>query len=149
MQKYKGCATLRATDKEDHTMTDSNTRIIKKYSNRKLYDTHLSAYITLEEMAQTIRGGNDVKVICNATKEDITYKTFIQLIHEQERKSVMSSDVDLLRRVICSKSGIFAGYICEVEGRFTREESKTESMVISEVPIIEDSTTDISNMALQ
>jgi len=99
----------------ESTMMESNTRTLKRYANRKLYDTHISAYVTLEEMAQVVREGNDVRVIDNTTKEDITYKTFIQLLHELERKSVGSGDVSLLNKVIRSSTGTFTGYINQLE----------------------------------
>ncbi len=48
----------------------SDVRIIKRYQNRKLYDTHQSCYVTLEEIAQIIREGNEIQVIDNKTKND-------------------------------------------------------------------------------
>ena len=62
------------------------TRTIKRYQNRKLYDTHQSCYVTLEEIAQTIREGHEIQVIDNKTKNDITYTTQIQLLFDQEKK---------------------------------------------------------------
>ena len=53
----------------------NDVRIIKRYQNRKLYDTHQSCYVTLEEIAQIIREGNEIKVIDNKTKNDITTQT--------------------------------------------------------------------------
>jgi hypothetical protein len=78
--------------------------------------------VTLEEMAQVVREGSDVKVIDNTNKNDITYKTFIQLLHELERKSVGKGDVQLLNRVIRSNSGTLTGFINELEGVAVAEE---------------------------
>jgi len=117
-------------------MMGNNTRTLKRYANRKLYDTHISAYVTLEEMAQVVREGSDVKVIDNTTKNDITYKTFIQLLHELERKSVGKGDVQLLNRVIRSNSGTLTGFINDLEGVTVAEESPVmaeEVMVAPEV----------------
>ena len=50
----------------------SQRRIIKRYSNRKLYDTKGSSYVTLLQIAEIIRAGEDVQIIDNATKEDKT-----------------------------------------------------------------------------
>lgn len=61
-------------------------RIIKRYPNRKLYDTITKQYITLEEVAELIRLGHEVQVIDNVSEEDITTLTLTQIIHEQEKK---------------------------------------------------------------
>lgn len=94
----------------------SDIRIIKRYQNRKLYDTHQSCYVTLEEIAQIIREGHEIQVIDNKTKNDITYMTQIQLLFDQEKKSTKAGDVELLKRVIRSVEGTFTGYIRGLEG---------------------------------
>lgn len=93
----------------------SDVRIIKRYQNRKLYDTHQSCYVTLEEIAQIIREGNEIQVIDNKTKNDITYITQIQLLFDQEKKSTRAGDVELLKRVIRSEEGTFTGHIKGLE----------------------------------
>ncbi len=93
----------------------SNARIIKRYQNRKLYDTHQSCYVTLEEIAQIIREGHEIQVIDNKTKNDITYTTQIQLLFDQERRSTKMGDPDLLRRVIRHGEGTFTDYIRVLE----------------------------------
>ena len=55
--------------------TETNERLIKRYSNRKLYDTVGSTYVTLEEIAQLIKEGYNIKVLSNNTKDDITSST--------------------------------------------------------------------------
>jgi polyhydroxyalkanoate synthesis repressor PhaR len=60
--------------------------LIKRYPNRKLYDTEAKQYITLEGIAQLIRLGQDVTVIDHATGEDLTAVTLTQVIFEQEKK---------------------------------------------------------------
>ncbi|MDH5581285.1 MAG: polyhydroxyalkanoate synthesis regulator DNA-binding domain-containing protein [Bdellovibrionales bacterium] len=95
---------------------NGDVRIIKRYQNRKLYDTHQSCYVTLEEIAQIIREGHEIQVIDNKTKNDITYMTQIQLLFDQERKSDKSGDVGLLKRVIRGNAGTFTGYIRSLEG---------------------------------
>jgi len=101
----------------------NNVRIIKRYQNRKLYDTHQSCYVTLEEIAQIIREGHEIQVIDNKSKNDITYQTQIQLLFDQERKSTKAGDVELLKRVIRAEEGTFTGYIRSIE----RLENVTES----------------------
>src|SRR5262245_38103028 len=56
--------------------------LIKKYGNRRLYDTELSRYVTLEELAGRIRGGVDVRVVDAKTSEDLTQVTLTQVILE-------------------------------------------------------------------
>lgn len=59
--------------------------VIKRYPNRKLYDTEAKAYITLGQIAYLIREGQEVQVVDHATGEDLTALTLTQVILEQER----------------------------------------------------------------
>ncbi len=94
-----------------------DVRIIKRYQNRKLYDTFQSCYVTLEEIAQIIREGHEIQVIDNKSKNDISYMTQIQLLFDQERKSLKPGNVDLLKRVIRSEEGTLTGYIQGLESK--------------------------------
>lgn len=60
--------------------------LIKRYSNRKLYDTDSKRYVTLEDVAEAIRRGEDVKVVDHSTGEDLTSITLMQVIFEEEKK---------------------------------------------------------------
>ena len=60
--------------------------IIKRYPNRKLYDTEAKRYVTLEGISELIRQGDEVQVIDHATEEDLTAVTLTQIIFEQEKK---------------------------------------------------------------
>jgi polyhydroxyalkanoate synthesis repressor PhaR len=76
-------------------------RVIKRYSNRKLYDTDSSKYVTLEEIARMIKAGDEVVIIDNKTKDDLTAITLTQIIYEEEkRKSRMP--LGMLRQMITS-----------------------------------------------
>lgn len=70
-------------------------RTIKRYENRKLYDTEASAYISLAGLADLVRGGETVIVLDNATGEDLTVQTLTQVILEEGRqgRTVLSSDL--------------------------------------------------------
>jgi polyhydroxyalkanoate synthesis repressor PhaR len=59
--------------------------VVKKYTNRRLYDTAESRYITLDELAETIRQGKDVRVVDAKTNDDLTQQTLTQLILESRR----------------------------------------------------------------
>jgi polyhydroxyalkanoate synthesis repressor PhaR len=61
-------------------------RVIKRYPNRKLYDTEAKRYVTLEGIARLIRQGEEVQVVDHATGEDLTPLTLTQIIFEQEKK---------------------------------------------------------------
>jgi len=75
-------------------------RIIKRYGNRKLYDTRESRYITLDEIAGYVRDGEDVTVIENETGADQTAVAFAQIILEEERRKGGILSVPLLRTLI-------------------------------------------------
>lgn len=64
----------------------STPRIIKRYANRKLYDTSQSSYITLEEIAGLIRQGESIRIVDNRTKEDLTSVTLAQVLVEEEKR---------------------------------------------------------------
>ncbi len=76
-------------------------RIIKRYSNRKLYDTQDSHYVTLTKLAELVRAGEDLQVIENGTQRDITAATMAQIIFEEERLAP-KLPVEALRRIIRS-----------------------------------------------
>lgn len=76
------------------------TVLIKKYSNRKLYDLSRSRYITLEEIAGLIREGKQVKVVDAASNEDLTTVTLAQIILEEEKKHRNLLPVSFLHQLI-------------------------------------------------
>ncbi len=88
-------------------------KVIKRYQNRKLYDTHESSYVTLDEIAKMIRAGEEIRVIDNKTKNDITAATLTQLLYESERKAKTQPSVNLLKTIIRSGDGSFSGFIYE------------------------------------
>jgi len=62
-------------------------KVIKRYTNRKLYDTVESRYVTLEEIAEMVKAGAEVKIVDNRSKEDLTSVTLAQIIFEEEKKT--------------------------------------------------------------
>lgn len=64
----------------------SEARVIKRYANRKLYDTKSSQYVTLDQIAQMIRAGEEVRVLDNSSKDDLTSVTLAQIIFEEEKR---------------------------------------------------------------
>jgi polyhydroxyalkanoate synthesis repressor PhaR len=78
----------------------SQRRIIKRYSNRKLYDTKGSSYVTLLQIAEMIRAGEDVQIIDNATKEDKTDVTLALIISEELRSKPRAIPIATLKALI-------------------------------------------------
>ncbi|MBI3541122.1 MAG: polyhydroxyalkanoate synthesis regulator DNA-binding domain-containing protein [Deltaproteobacteria bacterium] len=78
------------------------TRIIKRYQNRKLYDTSSSRYVTLDDIADLIRQGEDVQVVDNQNRDDLTSVTLTQIIFEQEKKKKSLLPLSTLRGIIQS-----------------------------------------------
>jgi polyhydroxyalkanoate synthesis repressor PhaR len=72
---------------------------VKKYPNRRLYDTNESRYITMEELAETIRKGTDVRVLDAKTNEDLTAQTLTQIVVEG-RGAARMLPVPLLTQLI-------------------------------------------------
>lgn len=98
-------------DKWRHGGFMTEAKIIKRYQNRKLYDSETSVYVTFDQLEKTLKSGRDLKVIDNQTKNDITATTLTQLMHEKERKSSTVPSVDLLLEIIRHGDGTFSGYI--------------------------------------
>jgi polyhydroxyalkanoate synthesis repressor PhaR len=78
----------------------SPRRVIKRYSNRKLYDTRGSTYVTLLQIAEMIRAGEDVQIIDNATKEDKTDVTLALIISEELRTKPRAVPLSTLKALI-------------------------------------------------
>lgn len=77
-----------------------NVLLIKKYSNRRLYDTEKSAYVTLDDVMQSIRRGRKVSVVDAKTGEDFTAFILTQIILEESRKRHSLLPVPLLHLII-------------------------------------------------
>ena len=78
----------------------SEERVIKRYANRKLYDTQHSRYVTLDQISMMIREGDDVKIIDNKSKEDLTSVTLAQIIFEEEKKQKSFLPLQAMRNII-------------------------------------------------
>lgn len=78
----------------------SEPRVIKRYANRKLYDTQHSRYVTLDQISDMIRNGDEVRIIDNKTKEDLTSVTLAQIIFEEEKKQKSFLPLQAMRNII-------------------------------------------------
>lgn len=79
-------------------MTD--TIVLKKYANRRLYDTTRSAYVTLDEVAEMVRRGRTVRAVDAQTKEDVTAFVLTQIVLEEARKKNALLPAPLLHMII-------------------------------------------------
>ena len=77
-------------------------RTIKRYANRKLYDTLQSCYVTLDEIAELVRQGEEVRVVDNTSREDLTAMTLAQILFEAEKRKKKSLPLSTLRHLIQS-----------------------------------------------
>lgn len=83
-------------------------RIIKRYANRKLYDTQHSRYVTLDQISEMIRAGDEVRIVDNKTKEDLTSVTLAQIIFEEEKKQRSFLPLTAMRNIIQNGGEWFA-----------------------------------------
>ena len=88
------------TAKEVAGSAEKPRRVIKRYSNRKLYDTKDSRYVTLQQIGEMVRAGEEVQIIDNATKEDKTEVTLALIISEDLKSQPRSVPLGTLRDLI-------------------------------------------------
>ena len=83
---------------------DRARRVIKRYSNRKLYDTKDSRYVTLLQIAEMVRAGEEVQIIDNNTKDDLTEVTLAQIIYEEQKAHSRSVPLQTLKELIHTRT---------------------------------------------
>ncbi len=86
-------------------------KIIKRYQNRKLYDTDASCYVTLDEIAEMIQQGEEVTVVDNRNQKDITAATLTQIIFEKQKRSETPVPISTLRHIIQQGDGSFSAFL--------------------------------------
>ena len=77
-----------------------STVVIKKYANRRLYNTSTSTYVTLDDLADMVKQGTDFAVYDAKTGEDITRSVLTQIIFEEESKGTNLLPINFLRQLI-------------------------------------------------
>mgnify|MGYP003575833513 CR=1 FL=1 len=104
------------------------TVIIKKYANRRLYNTASSAYVTLEDLARMVREGVDFVVYDAKTNEDLTRQILTQIIFEQESRGEALLPVQFLRQLIGfyggQMQGVLPGYLEMSLDSFARQQEQ-------------------------
>ena len=86
-------------------------RLIKKYPNRRLYDTKTSTYITLADVKKLVLEGQEFQVVDDKTKEDLTRAILLQIILEEENGGVPMFSSDILTQFIRSYGGAMQGML--------------------------------------
>jgi polyhydroxyalkanoate synthesis repressor PhaR len=108
--------------------TGSKPVVVKKYANRRLYNTATSSYVTLEDLATMIKGGGDFVVHDAKTNEDITRSVLTQIIVEQEQKGQNLLPISFLRQLIGfygdSMQFLVPGYLEQAMVSFARNQDQ-------------------------
>ena len=111
----------------------SQVRIIKKYPNRRLYDTEISSYVTLEDVRQLIIDGESFEVREAKTGKDLTRAVLLQIIAEHEDIDSPIFSTQLLTQVIRfygdSLQGYIGGYLERSVALFNEQQSQLRSLV--------------------
>jgi polyhydroxyalkanoate synthesis repressor PhaR len=110
-------------------------RVIKRYSNRKLYDTQSSRYVTLEQIADLVRGGEDVRIVDNNSKEDLTSITLAQIIFEEEKKQKSFLPLGAMRNIIQSGGERIEELVAQAQKRVSGVFSRKHDDEGREIPI--------------
>ena len=111
----------------------AQVRIVKKYPNRRLYDTEISSYITLEEVRQLVIDGEDFEVRDAKSGEDLTRSVLLQIISEHEETGQPMFTTQLLSQVIRfygdSMQGFMGSYLEKSLQIFLDQQQKFRSQL--------------------
>lgn len=128
-------------------MDDNKIITIKRYNNRKLYDTAHSRYVTLAELGDRIRQGDMIRVIDNDTKADLTEMTMTQILMAQQKKKqkgiiniVQEQAGILLQRISIPVQQIRDEALRQVENQVERFRHRSDN-VVPETPLDNDGAT--------
>lgn len=91
----------------------SKSRVIKKYPNRRLYDTEESRYITLADVRELVLNKVDFEVIDKKTGEDITRNILLQVISEQEQQGAAVMSEDFLSQIIRAYGSVMPDFVAK------------------------------------
>ncbi|MFO0553679.1 MAG: polyhydroxyalkanoate synthesis regulator DNA-binding domain-containing protein [Polyangiaceae bacterium] len=126
------------TTKEQTVSETQAKRVIKRYSNRKLYDTRDSRYVTLQQIGEMVRAGEEVQIIDNKTKEDKTEVTLALILSEDLKSQPRSVPLAALRDLIQERGGRLLNQLREgTLGRFipSTEAEQAATTEVAEEPV--------------
>jgi polyhydroxyalkanoate synthesis repressor PhaR len=114
--------------------------VIKKYANRRLYNTATSTYVTLDDLAVMVKSGSDFLVYDAKTGEDITRSVLTQIIFEEENKGAQNLlPVNFLRQLIRyygdSMQGLVPGYLEFSLDNLTKDQEKYRKQMLDAVGV--------------
>ncbi len=104
-------------------------RIVKRYQNRKLYDTQNSCYVTLDEIGQMVKQGEDVKIIDNRSGDDLTSITLTQILFEEEKKKKSLLPLATLKNIIQSGGESIASLLQRPFSSISNVRDEAEKMI--------------------
>lgn len=111
----------------------ADVRIIKKYPNRRLYDTQISSYITLEDVRELIMKSEEFKVVDAKTGDDITRSVMLQIIAEHEERGQPLFSTNLLAQFIRfygdALQGLMGSYLEKSMDMFTAQQSQFRKQI--------------------
>ncbi|MDD3447613.1 MAG: polyhydroxyalkanoate synthesis repressor PhaR [Gammaproteobacteria bacterium] len=114
-------------------MTMSDVRIIKKYPNRRLYDTAISSYITLEDVKRLVLDRVEFQVVDARSQEDLTRTILLQIITEQEEQGTPILTTELLEQLIRfygdTLQGMMSSYLERSLGFFIEQQSSMRNQL--------------------
>jgi len=112
----------------------STQRIIKKYPNRRLYDTELSRYITLSDVRELVMQGIALKVLDTTNDEDITRAILLQIMLEEESGGEPLFSANMLAQIIRfyggTLHGLFGRYMEESLDLFARQQQQMRELLV-------------------
>lgn len=86
-------------------------RVIKRYTNRKLYDTSESRYVTLDEIAGLVKAGQEVQIVDNRSGKDLTEVTLAQILYEEQKKQTTRMPLSMLKEIIRTSGSSISDFI--------------------------------------
>ncbi len=105
-------------------------RLLKKYPNRRLYDTQTSSYVTLSQVSELVREGEDIQIIDSDSEEDITRSVLLQIILEMESKDepLLSAGAlsDLIRFYGNTMPDFFSSYLQDSLSMFAQQQQQLQ-----------------------
>lgn len=111
----------------------SGTRVIKKYPNRRLYDTEQSRYITLSDIRKLVMRGSDFQVVDSNSSEDLTRSILLQIMLEEESGGQPLFSAKMLAQIIRfyggTMQGMFARYLEQSLSLFTQRQSQFPNLL--------------------
>lgn len=121
--------------------------VIKKYGNRRLYDSSNSQYVNLEDIARFIREGKDVQVVDAKTRQDLTRVTLTQIITEDAKDKPTGLPLELLRQLIVASDEVRQEFIMwylksafdtyeKVQGTLQNRLGQVQSAILSPVEMV-------------